>query len=207
MFHTIPLSVFPFPSAPCRKRVVSYPIIAFCCRSFNLSIAALPWGRFSFVQPLSLLRRQGRVRHPASASLSLASCWPLPQQLLPVSAALAAVVAVAPLVGEPLAKRLTFPICQSLPSIGEVASRSDDGEVFLQKRGPDKCPALSEVSAYSALVSGFASSALASGFAAGAAGAAGFTTGFGGYGSSFSGKRMIFFGHFWAHIPQPLHLS
>ena len=31
-----------------------------------------------------------------------------------------------PLVGEPLAKRLTFPICQSLPSIGEVASRSDE---------------------------------------------------------------------------------
>ena len=48
----------------------------------------------------------------------------------------------APLVGEPLAKRLTFPICQSLPSIGEVASRSDDGEVFYTKRGPDSCPAL-----------------------------------------------------------------
>ena len=61
----IPLSVFPFPSAPCHKRVVSYPIIAFCCRSFNLSIAALPWGRFSFVQPLSLLRRQGRVAAPS----------------------------------------------------------------------------------------------------------------------------------------------
>ena len=27
------------------------------------------------------------LRHPAFASLSLASCWPLPQQLLPVSAA------------------------------------------------------------------------------------------------------------------------
>ena len=27
------------------------------------------------------------LRHPASASLSLASCWPRPQQLLPVSAA------------------------------------------------------------------------------------------------------------------------
>ena len=60
---------------------------------------------------------------------------------------------------------------------------------------------------YSALVSGFAS-ALASGFAAGAAaGAAGFTTGFGGLGSSFSGKRMMCLGHFWAHMPQPLHLS
>ena len=119
--------------------------------------------------------------------------------------------APAPLVGEPLAKRRGFPVCQSLPSIGEVASRSDDGEVFprAKKRAGQKRPALSEVSAYSALVSGFAS---ASGFAAGAAGfaaagAAGFTTGFGGYGSSFSGKRMIFFGHFWAHIPQPLHLS
>ena len=61
----IPLSVFPFPSTPCHKRVVSYPIIAFRCRSFNLSIAALPWGRFSFVQPLSLLRRQGRVAAPS----------------------------------------------------------------------------------------------------------------------------------------------
>ena len=30
---------------------------------------------------------QPGLRHPASASLSLASCWPLPQQLLPVSAA------------------------------------------------------------------------------------------------------------------------
>ena len=60
---------------------------------------------------------------------------------------------------------------------------------------------------YSALASGFAS-ALASGFAAGAAaGAAGFTTGFGGLGSSFSGNRMMCLGHFWAHIPQPLHLS
>ena len=38
--------------------------------------------------PLSLapLAKAG-LRHPASASLSLASCWPLPQQLLPVSAA------------------------------------------------------------------------------------------------------------------------
>ena len=202
----IPLSVFPFPSAPCHKRVVSYPIIAFCCRSFNLSIAALPWGRFSFVQPLSLLRRQGRVAAPsvcfAVACILLAAaptaipCFRRWRRSSPL-----------PLVGEPLAKRLTFPICQSLPSIGEVASRSDDGEIFCTKRGPDNCPALFEVSAYSALVSGFASSALASGFAAGAAGAAGFTTGFGGYGSSFRGKRMIFFGHFWAHIPQPLHLS
>ena len=133
----IPLSVFPFPSAPCHKRVVSYPIIAFCCRSFNLSIAALPWGRFSFVQPLSLLRRQGRVAAPsvcfAVACILLAAaptappCFRRWRRSSPL-----------PLVGEPLAKRLTFPICQSLPSIGEVASRSDDGEVFPYiKRGPD----------------------------------------------------------------------
>ena len=37
--------------------------------------------------------------------------------------------------------------------------------------------------------------------------AVGFTTGFGGLGSSFSGKRMMCLGHFWAHMPQPLHLS
>ena len=35
--------------------------------------------RFAMPQP--------GLRHPASATLSLASCWPLPQQLLPVSAA------------------------------------------------------------------------------------------------------------------------
>ena len=35
----------------------------------------------------------------------------------------------APLVGEPLAKRQSFTECQSLPSIGEVALRSNDGEV------------------------------------------------------------------------------
>ena len=29
----------------------------------------------------------------------------------------------APLVGEPLAKRRSFPLCQSLPSVGEVAAR------------------------------------------------------------------------------------
>ena len=77
MFHMIPLSVFPFPSAPCRKRVVSYLIIAFCCRSFNLSIAASPLRRF---------RARTGLRLPASASLSLASRWPRPQQLLPVPA-------------------------------------------------------------------------------------------------------------------------
>ena len=36
----------------------------------------------------------------------------------------------APLVGEPLAKRQGFPVCQGLPSIGEVARRRRDGEVF-----------------------------------------------------------------------------
>ena len=35
----------------------------------------------------------------------------------------------APLVGEPLAKRRSFPLCQGLPSVGEVALRSNDGEV------------------------------------------------------------------------------
>ena len=35
----------------------------------------------------------------------------------------------APLVGEPLAKRRSFTKCQGLPSVGEVALRSNDGEV------------------------------------------------------------------------------
>ena len=36
----------------------------------------------------------------------------------------------APLVGEPVAKRQGFPVCQGLPSIGEVARRRRDGEVI-----------------------------------------------------------------------------
>ena len=121
MFHMIPLSVFPFPSAPCHKRVVSYSIIAFCCRSFNLSIAALPWGRFSFVQPLSLLRRQGRVAAPsvcfAVACILLAAaptappCFRRWRRSSPL-----------PLVGEPLAKRPSFTKCQGLPSVGATAT-------------------------------------------------------------------------------------
>ena len=37
--------------------------------------------------PLRRSRAKAGLRLPASASLSLASCWPLPQQLLPVSVA------------------------------------------------------------------------------------------------------------------------
>ena len=49
---------------------------------------AVPASPRQHPSPLSLapLAKAG-LRHPASASLSLASCWPLPQQLLPVSAA------------------------------------------------------------------------------------------------------------------------
>ena len=57
----IPLSVFPFPSAPCHKRVVSYPIIAFCCQSFNLSVAASPLRRLRASSPRGrALGRPGR---------------------------------------------------------------------------------------------------------------------------------------------------
>ena len=35
----------------------------------------------------------------------------------------------APPEGEPLAKRRSFPVCQGLPSVGEVARRRRDGEV------------------------------------------------------------------------------
>ena len=85
-------------------------------------------GRLSFVQPLSLLRRQGRVAAPsvccAVARILLAAaptatpCFRRWRRSSPL-----------PLVGEPLAKRRSFTKCQGLPSGGEVASRSDDGEV------------------------------------------------------------------------------
>ena len=104
------------------------------------------------------------------------------------------------------------------PLLGEVASSvsDDDGEVLHQKAPPSLKGAMGALyhitmgSAYSALgASGaFASSAFAAGSAGAAAGfGACFTTGLGGFGSSFSGKRMMCLGHFWAHMPQPLHLS
>ena len=46
--------------------------------------------------------------------------------------------AEAPLLGEPLAKRSSVPKCQSLPSIGEVARRSRDGEVQAQKQRDER---------------------------------------------------------------------
>ena len=203
----IPLSVFPFSSAPCRKRVVSYPIIAFCCRSFNLSVTPAAC-HCPGCGSQHLLRPLVRASHPAGRGPNSDSLFP----------PLAAVVVVAPNEGRPWHSVKPYLFARGSPTRGaveELATRLRGWtkesltfwQLFCAKRGPDSCPALFEVSAYSALVSGFASSAFASGFAAGAAGAAGFTTGFGGYGSSFRGKRMIFFGHFWAHIPQPLHLS
>ena len=45
----------------------------------------------------------------------------------------------APLVGEPLAKRRSFPLCQGLPSVGEVARRRRDGEVELLSQRESLC--------------------------------------------------------------------
>ena len=45
------------------------------------------WGFWETGLPSQALCAKAGLRLPASASLSLASCWPLPQQLLPVSAA------------------------------------------------------------------------------------------------------------------------
>ena len=73
-------------------RLEVYPFIPFS-RAWSMIYAprSFAMGRFCFalIKPL----RHGfavplpGLRLPASASLSLASCWPLPQQLLPVSAA------------------------------------------------------------------------------------------------------------------------
>ena len=120
-----------------------------------------------------------------------------------------------PLIGAALAKRLGFTKCQRPPTSGGCRRKATGG-VNHQKAPPSLKGAMGALyhitmgSAYSALgASGaFASSAFAAGSAGAAAGfGACFTTGLGGFGSSFSGKRMMCLGHFWAHMPQPLHLS
>ena len=64
--------------------------------------ASLPL--FCVGKPLSLLRRQGRVAAPSIRCALLASCWPLPQQRLPVSAT-GGGRRCCPCRGEPLAGR------------------------------------------------------------------------------------------------------
>ena len=106
------------------------------------------------------------------------------------------------------------------PPSGELSSECETERASPHQKAPPSLKgamgALYHItmgSAYSALgASGaFASSAFAAGSAGAAGAAAGFgacfTTGLGGFGSSFSGKRMMCLGHFWAHMPQPLHLS
>ena len=127
----IPLSVFPFPSAPCRKRVVSYPIIAFCCRSFNLSVTA---------SPLRRLRARTGLRLPASASLSLASRWPRPQQLLPVPAT-GGGRRCCFYRGEALAFRKALSLRQRLPYKGSCRGACDETE-RLDEGEPDLLAAL-----------------------------------------------------------------
>ena len=48
--------------------------------------------------------------------------------------------APAPPKGEPLAKRRSFPVCQGLPSVGEVARRRRDGEVEYSRGYPSGRP-------------------------------------------------------------------
>ena len=112
-----------------------------------------------------------------------------------------------PLIGAALAKRLGFTKCQAPPTSGGCRRKATGGFPH-QKAPPSLKGAMGALyhitmgSAYSALE---ASGAFASSpFAAGSAGAAGatagfgacFTTGLGGLGSSFSGKRMMCLGHF-----------
>ena len=59
---------------------------------------------FVWEKPLSLLRRQGRVAAPSIRCALLASCWPLPQQRLPVSVT-GGGRRCCPCRGEPLAGR------------------------------------------------------------------------------------------------------
>ena len=64
------------------------------------------------------------LRLPASASLSLASCWPRPQQLLPVSATGGGRRRCS-YRGEALAFRKAYSLRQRLPSLGELSSDSE----------------------------------------------------------------------------------
>ena len=67
------------------------------------------------------------LRLPASASLSLASCWPLPQQLLPVSAAGGGRRRCS-YRGEALAYRKASPLRQRLPYKGSCRGACDEAE-------------------------------------------------------------------------------
>ena len=97
---------------------------AFClpARQARSLRAALPLSNLSDVS------RQGRVAAPsvccAVACILLAAAPTAPPCVRRWRRA-----SPLPLVGEPLAKRRSFPVCQGLPSVGEVALRSNDGEV------------------------------------------------------------------------------
>ena len=90
-------------------------------RRFLLLSTALPVFVF-WSQPLRqrLRAATARVAAPSIRSALLASCWPRPQQRLPVSAT-GGGRRCCPYRGEPLAKRQSFTKCQGLSSIGEVA--------------------------------------------------------------------------------------
>ena len=100
--------------------------------------------RLSFVQPLSLASLDSSPSRGASGEEEKFSAMPRPplgrgggtasavtERLSPAVAYGRAFLRTtsqsasqtAPLVGEPLAKRRSFPLCQSLPSVGEVARR------------------------------------------------------------------------------------
>ena len=88
-------------------------------------------GRFWCIEELtsqSRFARQGRVAAPSIRSASFASCWPLPQQRLPVSAT-GGGRRCCPYRGEPLAKPFTSRGLPKPPLLGEVARRRRDGEV------------------------------------------------------------------------------
>ena len=69
-----------------------------------------------------------RITSPSRLRLTLRLSFVQPLSLVASSSP-------APLVGEPLAKRRGFPVCQGLPSVGEVARRSRDGEVDSCRKG------------------------------------------------------------------------
>ena len=92
--HTFPVLTKPLPlgevSPQVTERAKMLTVIQGRGDSIALtkSLLIAAWGSFhaGLALSVSLSLAKAGLRLPASASLSLASCWPRPQQLLPVSA-------------------------------------------------------------------------------------------------------------------------
>ena len=95
IFYKIPLCRKPLPLGEVSSLAMTERasllrqshLAAISCPFVRAILSRSARGSPSAPLPSQALRAKAGLRHPASASLPLASCWPLSQQLLPVSAA------------------------------------------------------------------------------------------------------------------------